>query len=49
MWTIDGDTVRWLGVILFTAGGALRIWPVFVLGKRFSGLVRDSVGTRAGN
>src|SRR5258708_7513469 len=27
-WTIDGDTVRWLGVILFTAGGALRIWPV---------------------
>jgi protein-S-isoprenylcysteine O-methyltransferase Ste14 len=39
MWTIDGDTIRWLGVALFAAGGALRIWPVFVLGHRFSGLV----------
>src|SRR5438094_145598 len=38
-WTIDGDTVRWLGVVLFAAGGALRLWPVFVLGHRFSGLV----------
>ena len=38
-WTIDGDAVRWLGVVLFAAGGALRIWPVFVLGRRFSGLV----------
>ena len=24
---------------LFGAGGALRLWPVFVLGDRFSGLV----------
>jgi protein-S-isoprenylcysteine O-methyltransferase Ste14 len=39
VWTIDGDTIRWLGVALFAAGGALRIWPVFVLGHRFSGLV----------
>ena len=39
IWTIGGDAVRWLGVILFAAGGALRIWPVFVLGSRFSGLV----------
>jgi protein-S-isoprenylcysteine O-methyltransferase Ste14 len=38
-WTIDGDTIRWLGVVLFAAGGALRLWPVFVLGDRFSGLV----------
>ncbi len=38
-WTFDGDTVRWIGVVLFAAGGALRIWPVFVLGRRFSGLV----------
>jgi len=38
-WTIDGDAVRWLGVVLFAAGGALRLWPVFVLGHRFSGLV----------
>jgi protein-S-isoprenylcysteine O-methyltransferase Ste14 len=39
LWTIDGDTIRWLGVALFSVGGALRIWPVFVLGHRFSGLV----------
>ena len=39
LWTIDGDVIRWLGVALFAAGGALRIWPVFVLGHRFSGLV----------
>jgi protein-S-isoprenylcysteine O-methyltransferase Ste14 len=37
--TIDGDILRWIGVILFAAGGALRLWPVFVLGNRFSGLV----------
>src|SRR5262252_5279643 len=44
LWTIDGDTVRWLGVALFAAGGALRIWPVFVLGHRFSGLVAIQPG-----
>jgi protein-S-isoprenylcysteine O-methyltransferase Ste14 len=44
IWTIDGDAVRWLGVILFAAGGALRIWPVFVLGPRFSGLVAIQPG-----
>jgi protein-S-isoprenylcysteine O-methyltransferase Ste14 len=38
-WTLDGDAIRWLGVVLFAAGGVLRIWPVFVLGRRFSGLV----------
>ncbi|MGP8244385.1 MAG: methyltransferase family protein [Bryobacteraceae bacterium] len=43
-WTVDGDTVRWLGVVLFAAGGALRIWPVFVLGRRFSGLVAIQPG-----
>ena len=43
-WTIDGDTIRWLGVVLFAAGGALRIWPVFVLGRRFSGLVAVQPG-----
>jgi len=43
-WTIDGDSVRWLGVILFAAGGALRLWPVFVLGDRFSGLVAIQPG-----
>jgi protein-S-isoprenylcysteine O-methyltransferase Ste14 len=44
LWTLDGDPVRWLGVVLFAAGGALRIWPVFVLGHRFSGLVAIQPG-----
>ena len=44
IWTFDGDTVRWLGVALFVAGGALRLWPVFVLGHRFSGLVAIQPG-----
>ena len=44
LWTIDGDTIRWLGVALFAAGGALRLWPVFVLGDRFSGLVAIQPG-----
>jgi protein-S-isoprenylcysteine O-methyltransferase Ste14 len=44
LWTIDGDAVRWIGVILYTAGGALRIWPVYVLGNRFSGLVAIQPG-----
>jgi len=38
-WTIDGDAIRWSGVAIFAAGGVLRLWPVFVLGRRFSGLV----------
>ncbi|MDA9408078.1 methyltransferase family protein [Bradyrhizobium sp. CCBAU 45384] len=37
--TIDGDTTRWCGVVVYTTGGVLRLWPVFVLGNRFSGLV----------
>jgi protein-S-isoprenylcysteine O-methyltransferase Ste14 len=43
-WTLDGDAVRWLGVALFVIGGALRLWPVFVLGDRFSGLVAIQPG-----
>ena len=43
-WAIDGDAIRWLGVVLFAAGGALRLWPVFVLGDRFSGLVAIQPG-----
>jgi protein-S-isoprenylcysteine O-methyltransferase Ste14 len=38
-WVIDGDAVRWLGLALLVAGGVLRVWPMFVLGRRFSGLV----------
>ena len=43
-WTLDGDTIRWVGVLLYTASGALRMWPVFVLGHRFSGLVAIQPG-----
>jgi protein-S-isoprenylcysteine O-methyltransferase Ste14 len=38
-WVIDGDGVRWVGVALFVGGGALRLWPIFVLGRRFSAVV----------
>jgi len=44
IWTLDGDTTRWIGVALYIAGGTLRIWPVFVLGRRFSGLVAIQPG-----
>jgi len=29
---------------LFAVGGALRLWPVFILGNRFSGLVAIQPG-----
>ncbi len=41
---LGGDTMRWAGVFLLFAGGALRIFPVFVLGRRFSGLVAIQPG-----
>jgi protein-S-isoprenylcysteine O-methyltransferase Ste14 len=44
VWTIDGDTMRWIGVAVFAIGGLLRLWPVFVLGNRFSGLVAIQPG-----
>ena len=37
--TIDGTAVRWLGVATLVVGCVLRVWPMFVLGRRFSGLV----------
>ncbi len=43
-WTLDGEAIRWVGVALFVVGGALRLWPVFVLGHRFSGLVAIQPG-----
>jgi protein-S-isoprenylcysteine O-methyltransferase Ste14 len=39
LWTIDGDVVRYVGLAILLIGGILRIWPMFVLGRRFSGLV----------
>ena len=43
-WTFGGEAIRWLGVALFLAGGVLRIYPVFILGHRFSGLVAIQPG-----
>jgi protein-S-isoprenylcysteine O-methyltransferase Ste14 len=44
VWTIDGDAARFVGVALLVVGGVLRIWPMFVLGRRFSGLVAIQPG-----
>jgi protein-S-isoprenylcysteine O-methyltransferase Ste14 len=44
--TFGGETVRWLGFFLYAVGGALRLAPVFVLGRRFSGLVAIQPGHR---
>lgn len=46
VWTFGGEGVRWLGALLFIVGGVLRLWTVFVLGKRFSGLVAIQPGHR---
>jgi protein-S-isoprenylcysteine O-methyltransferase Ste14 len=37
--SFGGEAVRALGVIMVAVGGSLRLYPVFVLGNRFSGLV----------
>ncbi len=37
--TFGGEGVRWVGFLLYSGGGVLRLAPVFVLGRRFSGLV----------
>jgi protein-S-isoprenylcysteine O-methyltransferase Ste14 len=37
--TFGGEGVRWVGFFLYSVGGVLRLAPVFVLGRRFSGLV----------
>jgi protein-S-isoprenylcysteine O-methyltransferase Ste14 len=42
--TVGGEGLRWIGVLLFAIGGWLRIWPVYVLGRRFSGLVAIQPG-----
>ena len=49
IWTLDGDTIRWLGVALFAAGGALRLWPVFVLGRPVQRVGRHPARAYAGH
>lgn len=44
LWTLDGDGIRWVGIVLFVVGCAVRLWPVYVLGNRFSGLVAIQPG-----
>jgi protein-S-isoprenylcysteine O-methyltransferase Ste14 len=44
LWTLDGDTARYSGLALLLVGGVVRIWPMFVLGPRFSGLVAIQPG-----
>jgi protein-S-isoprenylcysteine O-methyltransferase Ste14 len=39
LWTVDGDRARWLGLALLVVGGVLRVWPILVLGWRFSPFV----------
>jgi protein-S-isoprenylcysteine O-methyltransferase Ste14 len=39
IWTLDGDPMRYTGLILFFAGSILRLAAAFALGRRFSGLV----------
>ena len=45
-WTLDGDAIRWVGVVVCFLGGVLRIIPVYVLRNRFSGLVAIQPGHR---
>jgi protein-S-isoprenylcysteine O-methyltransferase Ste14 len=44
--TFGGEGVRWFGVAIYAIGGVLRLAPVFVLGRRFSGLVAIQPGHR---
>lgn len=43
-WTLDGNSIRWVGVVVCFLGGLLRIIPVYVLRNRFSGLVAIQLG-----
>jgi len=39
LWVCGGESVRWAGLVICLVGGVLRVAPLFVLGRRFSGLV----------
>jgi len=43
-WVVGNSPIRWIGVVLFAGGTALRLYPAFVLGRRFSGLVAIQPG-----
>ena len=49
IWTIDGEAMRWTGIVIFTIGGVLRLWPVFVLGNRFERPRRNPEKSYAGD
>jgi protein-S-isoprenylcysteine O-methyltransferase Ste14 len=46
LWTTDEVVTPYLGLVLLTLGGALRLAAVFVLGRRFTGLVAIQEGHR---
>jgi protein-S-isoprenylcysteine O-methyltransferase Ste14 len=46
LWTTDEAVTPYVGLALLTLGGALRLGAVFVLGRRFSGLVAVQEGHR---
>jgi protein-S-isoprenylcysteine O-methyltransferase Ste14 len=46
LWTTDGAVTPYVGLALLTLGGALRLAAVFVLGRRFTGLVAIQEGHR---
>ena len=46
LWTAGGAVTPYVGLALLAAGGALRLAPVFVLGRRFTGLVAIQEGHR---
>jgi protein-S-isoprenylcysteine O-methyltransferase Ste14 len=45
-WTTDEAVTPYVGLALLTLGGALRLAAVFVLGRRFTGLVAIQEGHR---
>jgi protein-S-isoprenylcysteine O-methyltransferase Ste14 len=46
LWTTDEAVTPYVGVALLTLGGVLRLAAVFVLGRRFTGLVAIQEGHR---
>jgi protein-S-isoprenylcysteine O-methyltransferase Ste14 len=46
LWTTDEIVTPYIGLVLWTLGSALRVAAVFVLGRRFTGLVAIQEGHR---